>query len=187
MIFEPQSRQVAVSGVLLTLPVLHITFLAQHEQFNKQFLTCLRWAASLLCMSPERGCADRELCPKHRQAPKCQKAPCHRCLYPCISCWLLVLIFQASIKEGVEPFHFHGCFSIGHLPGCTLFSLPSWHQIVVADLTLEERTCLNLLFSSCMFGDLGLARWRPPLLFSPFPPPSARLTWRTENTLTQQN
>lgn len=59
----------------------------------------------------------------------------------------------------------------------------SWRscdQRVVADLTLEERTCLNLLFSSCMLGDLGLARWRPPLLFSPLPPPSARITWRRE-------
>lgn len=56
------------------------------------------------------------------------------------------------------------------------------HQRVVADLTLEERTCLNLLFSSCMLGDLGLARWRPPLLFSPFPPPNARITWRTKST-----
>lgn len=56
-------------------------------------------------------------------------------------------------------------------------------QIVVADLTLEERTCLNLLFSSCMLGDLGLARWSPPLLFSPFAPPNARITWWTENKI----
>lgn len=53
---------------------------------------------------------------------------------------------------------------------------------VAADLTLEERTCRNRLFSSCMFGDLGLARWSPPFLFSPLVPPSARLTswhrWR---------
>lgn len=48
---------------------------------------------------------------------------------------------------------------------------------VVADLTLEERTCRNLLFNSCMLGDLGLARWSPPLLFSPFPPPRALITY----------
>lgn len=60
--------------------------------------------------------------------------------------------------------------------------VPSCLQRVVADLTLEDRTCLNLLFSSCMLGDLGLARWRPPRLFSPFTPPSARNTWSTDNT-----
>lgn len=53
----------------------------------------------------------------------------------------------------------------------------SCNHSVVADLTLEERTCRNLLFNSCMLGDLGLARWRPPLLFSPFPPPRALITW----------
>lgn len=68
------------------------------------------------------------------------------------------------------------CISMG-APISAVISAPSCHQRVVADLTLEERTCLNLLFSSCMLGDLGLARWRPPLLFSPFPPPSARITW----------
>lgn len=56
----------------------------------------------------------------------------------------------------------------------------SWGQRAVDDLTLEERTCLNLLFSSCMLGDLGRARWRPPLRFSPLPPPSARTTWNKE-------
>lgn len=62
-----------------------------------------------------------------------------------------------------------------------LCNVPSCIQRVVADLTLEDRTCLNLLFSSCMLGDLGLARWRPPRLFSPFTPPSARNTWSTDN------
>lgn len=62
-----------------------------------------------------------------------------------------------------------------------LCDVSSCIQRVVADLTLEDRTCLNLLFSSCMLGDLGLARWRPPRLFSPFTPPSARNTWSTDN------
>lgn len=75
-----------------------------------------------------------------------------------------------------------------HVPGCRLsFFSPYCTQMVVADLTLEERTCLNLLFSSCMLGDLGLARWSPPLLFSPFPPPSARITCGTEDRQTCQN
>lgn len=78
----------------------------------------------------------------------------------------------------LQPFSSYFC----HVPDCRLsFFTPSYDQMVVADLTLEESTCLNLLFSSCMLGDLGLARWSPPLLFSPFPPPSARITWRTED------
>lgn len=79
-------------------------------------------------------------------------------------------------------------FYFRHVPGCRLsFFSPYCTQMVVADLTLEERTCLNLLFSSCMLGDLGLARWSPPLLFSPFPPPSARITCGTEDRQTCQN
>lgn len=66
-----------------------------------------------------------------------------------------------------------------------LCDVPSCIQRVVADLTLEDRTCLNLLFSSCMLGDLGLARWRPPRLFSPFTPPSARNTWSTDKRPSQ--
>lgn len=49
------------------------------------------------------------------------------------------------------------------------------HHSAVADLTLDDSTCRNLLFNSCMFGLFGLARCSPPFLFSPFPPPSARL------------
>lgn len=59
---------------------------------------------------------------------------------------------------------------------CVALAVLSGNHNVVADLTLEERTCRNLLFNSCMLGDLGLARWRPPLLFSPFPPPRALTT-----------
>lgn len=49
-------------------------------------------------------------------------------------------------------------------------------QRAVVDFTLEDSTCRNLLFNSCMFGLFGLARCKPPFLFSPFPPPRARLT-----------
>lgn len=65
---------------------------------------------------------------------------------------------------------------LDYFPFALHFFLAYCNHSVVADLTLEERTCRNLLFNSCMLGDLGLARWRPPLLFSPFPPPRALIT-----------
>lgn len=90
----------------------------------------------------------------------------------------------------VKPFlQWTDLFLVADLPLSPVWpcAVPSCIQRVVADLTLEDRTCLNLLFSSCMLGDLGLARWRPPRLFSPFTPPSARNTCNTDNAVMHWN
>lgn len=87
---------------------------------------------------------------------------------------------QRSFEELVKrPSSFFSLKLLSRRRDAIVLPTSPCNQMVVADLTLDDRTCLNLLFSSCMLGDLGLARWRPPLLFSPFPPPSARTTWWT--------
>lgn len=84
---------------------------------------------------------------------------------------------QSFMLRHLDVFSGISLEALGFSSNCMAFFVLSCNHSVVADLTLEERTCLNLLFNSCMLGDLGLARWSPPLLFSPFPPPRALITW----------
>ncbi len=83
---------------------------------------------------------------------------------------LASFIALPRISQSLTQQHFVNTFWILYSHVCKSYH----HQ--VADLTLEDKTCRNLLFNSCMFGLFGLARCSPPFLFSPFPPPSARLT-----------
>lgn len=143
---------------------------------------------SLLCLrSPERGCVDRELCPKHGQAPKCQKAPCDSCLYPSFSWWLLVLIFQPSIKEGVEPFHFHGCFSLCHSPApcfCSILTSDSggWLDFGGEDLPEPSLQLLHVW----RFGS-GQVKASSPLLSVPSSQRSTHLEDREHSDSTELN
>lgn len=177
----------------------HAKLLIQHKLFVWPYLSFQLWAASLLYSSLERGRVDHKSLPEELA---CQKGFgfIHLIRTPCALREALItthtMSFHASngsISPNIKLFlwffslwRFSSYFR--HVPGCRLsFFSPYCTQMVVADLTLEERTCLNLLFSSCMLGDLGLARWSPPLLFSPFPPPSARITCGTEDRETCQN